>query len=205
MTEVKICGLVSLEDIDLVNEHLPDYIGMVLFYPKSKRNITEKQAIQLLKSLDTKIQSVAVVVSPTLEQLKKLEEMGFDYVQIHGTINEDWITNEIKIPIFMAMQSDSIQAYKKYQKIENVVGYVFDGAKSGSGKTFDWSLLKQMDTGKKQLILAGGIDSNNVSEAIKQVNPDVIDVSSGVEKESGTGKDSEKVKTLIAHVRRDER
>ena len=85
-TKIKICGMTCEADIEAVNMYLPDYIGFVLFFPKSKRNISIEQAKYLLKKVDKRIQTVAVVVSPTTEQVRQIEEVGFDYIQIHGTI-----------------------------------------------------------------------------------------------------------------------
>lgn len=72
MTKIKICGMTCDADIEAVNTYLPDYIGFVLFFPKSKRNISIGQAKQLLEKVDEKIETVAVVVSPTTEQVLSL-------------------------------------------------------------------------------------------------------------------------------------
>ena len=89
MTKIKICGMTCEEDIKAVNKYLPDYIGFVLFFPKSKRNISIKQAKELLAKADKRIKTVAVVVSPTIEQLLQIEEAGFDSIQIHGTMTKE--------------------------------------------------------------------------------------------------------------------
>ena len=80
-------------DIEAVNTYLPDYIGFVLFFPKSKRNISIEQAKQLLEKVDEKIETVAVVVSPTTEQVKQIEEVGFNHIQIHGTVLMRYMSN----------------------------------------------------------------------------------------------------------------
>ena len=85
MTKIKICGLRREQDIRYANELMPDYIGFVLFFPKSNRNISIEQAEHLLEKVDKKIRTVAVVVSPTTEQIRQIEKAGFDYIQIHGT------------------------------------------------------------------------------------------------------------------------
>ena len=87
--KIKICGLTDLKEAEYANQNYVDFIGMVLFFPKSKRNITLEQAAGIMKCLDPKIQKVAVVVSPSLEQVRAIEQTGFDYIQIHGGYHPD--------------------------------------------------------------------------------------------------------------------
>ena len=84
--KIKICGLTTPQEAQYVNENHIDFAGMVLFFPKSRRNITLEQAKLILDSLSSTVKSVAVVVSPTLEQIKDIQRTGFDYIQIHGRI-----------------------------------------------------------------------------------------------------------------------
>ena len=100
-TKIKICGMTCEADIKAVNTYLPDYIGFVLFFPKSNRNISIEQAEHLLEKVDKKIRTVAVVVSPTTEQIRQIEKAGFDYIQIHGTVTED-VYKQCKLPILRA-------------------------------------------------------------------------------------------------------
>ena len=232
-TKIKICGMTCEADIEAVNTYLPDYIGFVLFFPKSKRNIPIEQAKHLLEKVDKKIQTVAVVVSPTTEQIKQIEEVGFDYIQIHGTVTDE-VYEQCRLPILRAFNVSDLDKLDEYETKDKIRGYVFDSKTPGSGETFDWSLLddirqkqktvtsdedvsnkgtkkkdakkndtKKKDT-KKMIFLAGGIDETNVKRAIFEVSPDVIDLSSAVEKtsEDGTfhGKDSEKIRTIVTMV-----
>ena len=87
-TKIKICGLTSPAEARYLNENHVDFAGMVLFFPKSKRNISIEQAKEIMAALDASIKRVAVVVSPTIEQVRQIEAAGFDYVQIHGEIPE---------------------------------------------------------------------------------------------------------------------
>ena len=217
MTKIKICGMTCDEDIKAVNTYLPDYIGFVLFFPKSKRNISIKQAKHLLEKVDEKIQTVAVVVSPTTEQVKQIEEVGFDYIQIHGTVTDE-VYEQCGLPILRAFNVSDLDNLEEYEAKDKIKGYVFDSKTPGSGKTFDWNLLNDIrqkqktDTSKdvshkktkKMIFLAGGIDETNVKRAIAEVSPDVIDLSSAVEKASadGTfrGKDPEKIRAIVTIV-----
>ena len=218
MTKIKICGMTCDADIEAVNTYLPDYIGFVLFFPKSKRNISIEQAKQLLEKVDEKIETVAVVVSPTTEQVKQIEEVGFNYIQIHGTVTDE-VYEQCKLPILRAFNVSDLDKLEEYEAKDKIKGYVFDSKMPGSGKTFDWSLLDDIrqkqktvasnndvsnkDT-KKMFFLAGGIDKTNVKRAISEVAPDVIDLSSAVEKTSDAetfhGKDSEKIRIIVTMV-----
>ena len=217
MTKIKICGMTCDADIDAVNTYLPDYIGFVLFFPKSKRNISIEQAKHLLEKVDEKIQTVAVVVSPTTEQVKQIEEVGFDYIQIHGTVTDE-VYEQCGLPILRAFNVSDLDKLDEYEAKDKIKGYVFDSKTPGSGKTFDWNLLNDIrqkqktDTSKdvshkktkKMIFLAGGIDETNVKRAISEVTPDVIDLSSAVEKASKDGifrgKDPEKIRTIVTIV-----
>ena len=218
MTKIKICGMTCDADIEAVNTYLPDYIGFVLFFPKSKRNISIEQAKQLLEKVDEKIETVAVVVSPTTEQVKQIEEVGFNYIQIHGTVTDE-VYEQCKLPILRAFNVSDLDKLEEYEAKDKIKGYVFDIKTPGSGKTFDWSLLDDIrqkqktvasnndvsnkDT-KKMIFLAGGIDETNVKRAISEVVPDVIDLSSAVEKtnddETFHGKDPEKIRIIVTMV-----
>lgn len=218
MTKIKICGMTCDADIEAVNTYLPDYIGFVLFFPKSKRNISIGQAKQLLEKVDEKIETVAVVVSPTTEQVKQIEEVGFNYIQIHGTVTDE-VYEQCKLPILRAFNVSDLDKLEEYEAKDKIKGYVFDSETPGSGKTFDWSMLDDIrqkqktvasnndvsnkDT-KKMIFLAGGIDETNVKRAISEVAPDVIDLSSAVEKTSDDetfyGKDPEKIRIIVTMV-----
>ena len=216
-TKIKICGMTCEADIKAVNTYLPDYIGFVLFFPKSNRNISIEQAEHLLEKVDKKIRTVAVVVSPTTEQIRQIEKAGFDYIQIHGTVTED-VYKQCKLPILRAFNVSDLDKLNEYEASDKIYGDVFASKTAGSGKSFDWSLLvnfrhrQKTDASKdvshkknkKMIFLAGGIDETNVKRAISQVAPDVIDLSSAVEKtsEDGTfhGKDPEKIRTIVTMV-----
>lgn len=201
---VKICGITTLEEIEYLNAMQPDFAGFVQYFPKSKRNISVSQAKELMKALDSKIQKVAVTVSPTQEQIRVLEEAGFDYLQIHGEM-EDSLIGKCKIPVWKAFNVCDLSQFSHYETVENVVGYIFDALVPGSGKAFDWTLLEELPDTKKTTFLAGGLTPDNVYEALCLVKVSGVDTSSGVEKESGGGKSREKIQAFIHEVREFER
>lgn len=195
------------KDIEYANELMPEFVGFVLFYPKSKRNMELEKAEILREKLKHNIYSVAVTVSPTLDQAIEIQKAGFDCIQIHGTMDEQ-VYEILHIPIFRAFNVTDKEQLESLQHKEKIRGYVFDAKTPGSGKTFDWNLIENVDRGDKLLFLAGGIDEKNVKQAILQVKPDVIDVSSAVENpdvdgRSG-GKNKEKMRKMIRMVHDEE-
>lgn len=202
-TKVKICGLTSPAEARYLNENHVDFAGMVLFFPKSKRNISIEQAKDIMAALDASIKRVAVVVSPSIEQIRQIEAAGFDYVQIHGEIPETETEAEaaIAIPILKAFNVSDMGSYEKYHNDSRIAGYVFDAIEPGSGKTFDWKLVDNIPRDEKLLLLAGGLNPDNVRMAIEAVHPDGVDVSSGVENDDKAGKNPEKIHDFVAAVK----
>lgn len=202
-TKVKICGLTSPAEARYLNENHVDFAGMVLFFPKSKRNISIEQAMEIMAALDASIKRVAVVVSPSIEQVRQIEAAGFDYVQIHGEIPETETEAEaaIAIPILKAFNVSNMGSYEKYHNDSRIAGYVFDSIEPGSGKTFDWKLVDNIPRDEKLLLLAGGLNPDNVRMAIEAVHPDGVDVSSGVENDDGAGKNPDKIHDFVAAIK----
>lgn len=202
-TKVKICGLTSPAEARYLNENHVDFAGMVLFFPKSKRNISIEQAMEIMAALDASIKRVAVVVSPSIEQVRQIEAAGFDYVQIHGEIPETETEAEaaIAIPILKAFNVSDMGSYEKYHNDSRIAGYVFDAIEPGSGKTFDWKLVDNIPRDEKLLLLAGGLNPDNVRMAIEAVHPDGVDVSSGVENDNGADKNPDKIHDFVAAIK----
>lgn len=113
---MKICGITSEADARLLIKYGADYGGMVVFYPKSKRDITIDEAGKLAKMLkESDIKTVAVTVSPDTDKLRQIQDNGFDYIQIHGELYED-VYNESRIPIIRAVnigKNDNMDDIKK--------------------------------------------------------------------------------------------
>lgn len=198
---IKICGITTEKDIEYVNAFLPDFAGFVLFYPKSFRNLELSEAQRLQKQMNPLVKSVAVVVSPTGEQIEQIQAAGFDYVQIHGDMHPE-VYETVQLPVLRAFNGKDMETFARWKRYGKIVGYVFDSGNPGSGETFDWSLMESINRDEKLLFLAGGIHEGNVREAIRQVNPDGIDVSSSVEwaERRMRGKDPEKMKKMIRMV-----
>lgn len=222
MKKIKICGITQERELDKLIELNVDYAGFVVFFPKSRRNNEIMEAEKLVNYIKTKnlsatdkqpVRTVAVMVSPDLPKLKAVEKAGFDILQVHGELSSD-VKEQCKLPIWRAFNLSSyedsgsiINSLKKLMSDDKISGIVFDGAAYGSGETFKWDSLKYINESinvkDKLFIMAGGLTPENVAEAVKTLNPDVTDVSSGVEYDDKTvrGKDLEKIELFVNAVR----
>lgn len=200
--KIKICGITTEKEIGYLAEAGVNYAGFVLFYPKSRRNISVEQAGQLIRCLPPSIVPVAVTVCPTKEQLEQIERAGFAAVQIHGTVCDAHITTS-PLPVIKAFNGDDLAAFSHYESMDQVVGFVLDAQVPGSGQVFDWSVLEKLPPTDKMLLLAGGLDPENVSEALRILGDriDGVDTSSGVEQENGMGKSRERILAFVKAVR----
>lgn len=207
--KVKICGITTERETEFLNEGKADYAGMV-FYEKSRRNVSFAQAENLMKCLNAEIVKVAVAVNPTLDFAKEIAQMGFDILQVHGNLEKE-VRENSPLPLWRAVNitdEDALKAFFAEEEkggMENIKGYVADGMAYGGGRTFDWTKFRDDIRSRikgKELILAGGLTAENVKEGIHCFMPDIVDVSSGVE-EAGK-KSREKIITFIRKVREHE-
>lgn len=198
MTKVKICGLTRLNDIRAVNEYKPDYAGFILSMP-FRRYIDINGLTSLKRQLDNRIRSVGVFVNEPVEYIGEfLERHLIDIVQLHGDEDNDFIL-ELKreYPSFPLVRSfevkDETDIHMANMSLADIV--LLDSGK-GSGKTFAWELLKNM---KRPYILAGGLNPDNIKEALSMCDPWCVDTSSGVETDGK--KDPEKIRDFILKAR----
>lgn len=199
---IKICGITSEEEIGYIAKAGINYAGFVLFFQKSKRNLSLERAENLVAKLPEDIASVAVMVSPTKEQVEAVVDAGFSAIQIHGKV-EDSIITSCQIPVFKAFNVSDMDDFLHYEQMDEVVGFVMDAAVPGSGKTFDWDLLQKLPSTEKQVLLAGGLNPDNVGEALAACTGkiDGVDTSSGVERADGNGKSKERIEAFVRAVR----
>lgn len=176
-TKLKICGIRRDEDIRMVNEIMPEYIGFV--FAKSKRQIDLETAIKLKAKLDPSIKSVGVFVNEAIENVVKIVNSGaIDLIQLHGNESDGYIKelkSLVSINIIKAVIIDD--NFKKDINYPNVDFYLIDSG-AGSGKAFDWTCDLQLD---KPLFIAGGIGINNIEKAYEYFKPFAFDLSSSVE------------------------
>lgn len=201
MSKIKICGLSRIEDIDYVNEAMPEYAGFIIHFPKSHRNV-ERETLKLLKRhLDNRIKAVGVFVNQPIEFIFRIVQDGLiDIVQLHGNEDETYIRelrDRVSVPIIKAFQIKSREEIELAEK--STADFILLDAGQGNGKTFDWNLLANI---KRPYFLAGGISEENVQEAVNGLHPFALDVSSGVE--TRKRKDKRKICKLIQMIRTQE-
>ena len=181
MVKIKICGLKRFEDIEMVNRYKPDYIGFV--FADTKRNVSFKLARQLKDKLDHEIISVGVFVDAPKEEIIDLFENGtIEIAQLHGLENEDYIKDlkamtDNKLIVINAIEMSKDTDLLEYDS-SNADYLLLDSGK-GSGKTFDWRLIRK-DL-KKDFFLAGGLNKDNIAQAIEEFEPYAVDLSSSLE------------------------
>ena len=195
--KIKFCGLFREKDIEYVNKLNPDYIGLV--FAKSKRQVSIKQAIKLKSKLNTNIRIVGVFVNEDIEKvLKILDKNIIDIVQLHGIESEDYIktikersTKEVIKAIKVSCFED-IEVWK-----DSCADYLLLDSGQGTGRTFNWDNIQGLN---RPFFLAGGLNLENINEAILKIKPMAIDISSGIE--TNGVKDFEKMKEVIKIVGR---
>ena len=201
--QVKICGITRVEDAVVAVEGGADAIGLI-FYPGSKRFIAPKVAASIISNVSPYTSVVGLFVNADAQQVQEvLSCCPLSQLQFHGDESADFCSSfgrpYVKsVPVSNeAVMSTVIDAHI------NARAYLFDtqvpGEHGGTGKTFDWRLMPQKNIGHR--VLAGGLDAENVAEAIRIAAPDAVDVSSGVEVRPGI-KDPDKIYRFVSAAKR---
>lgn len=197
MTKIKLCGLKKSCDMEYANELTPEYIGFV-FAKKSKRYVSPEKAEVLRKQLKPGIIPVGVFVDEKIEVIADLVDRHIiDNVQLHGNEDEDYIKELRK-----STQCTIIKAFRIERKADidtannSSADYVLLDSGSGSGETFDWSLIREIN---RPYFLAGGLTPANVRTAISKLQPFGVDASSSLETDEC--KDKEKMTSFVKAVR----
>ncbi|MEE0016888.1 MAG: phosphoribosylanthranilate isomerase [Clostridia bacterium] len=181
--EIKICGLKRVEDALMVNEFENiRYVGFV--FANTPRKITIEKALEIKKNLRPDIKTVGVFAGQPMEEIIEImEKADLDVCQLHsGETNED--CGFINKTVWKSISVKDKESAEIAESYTNADGFVLDTFKKnqwgGTGETFDWSAVE--DFSKNHFtILAGGINSANVNDAIEKVSPNIIDLSSSVE------------------------
>lgn len=203
MTRVKICGITRAEDALAVARNGADAIGLV-FYEKSPRHVSIGLAAQLAAALPPFVSVVGLFVDADAALVREvLARVPLDLLQFHGDETPDYCAQFGK-PYLKAIRVkagvDLLQCASDFRGAKGLLldAHV-DGVPGGTGVAFDWTLIPRRLS--LPLILSGGLDTENVSAAIKQVRPYAVDVSSGVEANKGI-KDAAKIVAFINEVKR---
>ena len=195
---IKICGLMRPQDIDMVNEVCPDIAGFILASGR-RRTVTPEQMRELTGRLKPEIRSAAVFLDQDIRWIADLAEGGLmDIIQLHGHEgNEEirYLRSRTDKTVIKAFRIDTAENIRRAEDSEADL-VLLDHGTGGTGQAWDWSLLTGM---KRPFILAGGLDSENVQEAVRKTQPFGVDVSSGVETDGC--KDREKILRFVRAVR----
>jgi phosphoribosylanthranilate isomerase len=213
MTWVKICGITNLEDALVAVEAGADAVGFV-FYEKSPRNMEPERVRKIVSQLPDGIEKVGVVLNETEDRICAIaDDAGLTAVQMHGDDEDPHVADlvakkrKLKILIGLSMQHPTPEGWAMMWAPDKVHAFLADSGSSvkpgGTGESFDWvSSIKTLSTIKMlgNLVVAGGLTPENVSEAMGILHPWGVDVSSGVEARPGK-KDPAKVRAFVKAVR----
>jgi phosphoribosylanthranilate isomerase len=203
MTKVKICGLTNYDDAAHAAILGADYLGFN-FYELSPRHIDEVDVKKFIERLPNNVKKVGVFVNQNLSIVKKIvKNLDFDLIQLHGDESPGYC-NQLKkgtkqeiIKAFRIKNEPDIAKMKDYDVDYFLFDAHNDGMFGGTGKTFDWKILKNVN---KKFFLSGGLDNRNVKKAIKIAKPYAVDVASGIEK-NPRKKDYKKIEEFIDAVK----
>ena len=201
-TRIKICGITSAEDARVAVDSGADAIGLV-FYPSSPRAVTASQAAAVVAAVSPFVTVVALFVDEPAESIRRiLHSVPVDVLQFHGEepaafceqFQRPWI-KALRVQADMDLAARCTQ-YRGARAV--LLDSWQEGVPGGTGRTFDWDLAN----GKLPLpvVLAGGLDQDNVGDAVARLRPAAVDVSGGVERSPGH-KDAQKIKRFVAAVR----
>lgn len=202
MTKVKICGLMEPEHVRAAVEAGADAVGFV--FAPSRRRVGITEAKELAQLVPDHVMKVGVFVDAERDELERtFKEVPLDFIQYHGGESPNFIKS-VGLPSIKALsvrERDDVEKGNAYQTeyvLFDTPGIEFRG---GSGKVFDWGLVEK-DVPRDRMILAGGLNTQNVKEAIQLVRPFMVDVSSGVEIDKR--KDETLIREFIRAVKEEE-
>ncbi|WP_174733076.1 phosphoribosylanthranilate isomerase [Mesobacillus harenae] len=199
--KVKICGIMDPETADFTVKAGADALGFV--FAESRRRIAPQVAKKIIGKLPEEIWKVGVFVNETAENIHHIfETAGLTHVQLHGDESAEF-SSSLGLPV---IKSIGVQSEEDLEKIsarpEEIV--LLDSPagqfRGGNGTSFDWQLALNLGIGEKRIILAGGLNPENVNEAIRAVKPYMVDVSSGVE--TNGIKDRGKISAFLEQAKR---
>ncbi|OPX20636.1 MAG: N-(5'-phosphoribosyl)anthranilate isomerase [Desulfobacca sp. 4484_104] len=178
MVRVKICGLTNLADARLASDLGAHALGFI-FYPKSPRYLAPEAARDIIAQLPPLVLAVGVFVNEELATVRELaDQMGLDWLQLHGEEPPDYC---------QAAYQGRVRAF--------LLDTYKSGQKGGTGQIFDWSLAVSAKNWGP-VILAGGLNPDNIAAAVQAVQPPAVDVASGVEAAPGR-KDPDKLRAFF--------
>jgi len=202
MTWIKICGITNIKDAKEVTKLGADALGFI-FYEKSPRKITKEKAREIIGSLPKGIVKVGLFVDELEERVNEITSYcNFDILQFHGDETPDYCKKfpQKIIKAFRIRDKESLVDIPKYEVDYYLLDAYSEELPGGTGRTFNWDLAKEAKKFGRPIILSGGLNPENIIEAIEKVSPFGVDVSSGVELYPGK-KDHKKLEEFITKVK----
>jgi phosphoribosylanthranilate isomerase len=206
MTLVKICGITNVGDAVAAVRLGASMLGFV--FAESPRRAETSTVRSIRRIVGGDVKTVGVFTDESDEVLRLMDECGLDYAQLHGYQTEEFAARIGRERVIRAVRVKSRyfdRLRMTISEFQEASFYLLDtykeGIAGGTGETFDWELAAQANEFGRPIILSGGLRPENVGQAIRQVRPFAVDVSSGVELEPGV-KDHEKIEEFIANVKR---
>jgi len=201
----KICGLKDIESLKCCEDNNVDFFGMI-FYKNSPRNITLNEAETLINtSKELRIRPVGVFIDHEINDLKKIiSSLSLKHIQLHGNEDQlyiDKIKRQFDVKIIKKISVKNSEDLNIINKFNNIEYSLFDykpvknELPGGNSKSFDWSLLKGKEI-KLPWFISGGINETNIKKIRNLLNPNGIDLSSGVEVSKGI-KSNSKINNLF--------
>ena len=200
--KIKICGITSVADGLAAAEAGADMIGL-MFYAGSPRYVTLAQAAEISRALPPFVLRVGVFVNPDAAQVTEaIAACGLNLLQFHGEETSEFCTQfcMMSVKAQRVQNADSLAALENFQTDAFLLDAHSKAGLGGTGEKFNWDLAIEAQKFGKPIFLAGGLTPENVADAVKQVRPFAVDVSSGVESAPGK-KDAAKVRAFIEAVR----
>jgi phosphoribosylanthranilate isomerase len=202
MTEIKICGITSLEDALCAAECGADAVGFI-FHPASPRYVTPGRAREIIAQLPGGIAKIGVFVNRPAEEVERtMEACGLDLIQLHGDESPAYCRLLPPGRVIKAVFLRTPEELARLAEYE-VRAFLADardaGRYGGTGKRADWELAAELAE-SHPLILAGGLDAENIAEALAAVNPGAVDINSGCERTPGI-KDHDRLRRIIGIIR----
>ena len=197
---IKICGLTRVEDVSSAVEAGADAVGFV--FTESPRRISAECARELVNYVPSGVLRVGLFLNQDRSEITRVvNSVSLDVLQFHGSETEREC-NAYDLPWLKAVAMENSESARQAERdFPNAMGLLLDshktGKRGGSGKVFDWSFSRPLS---KPVWLAGGLNPENVAEAVRIVNPYAVDVSSGVEESPGI-KDKARIKAFVNAVR----
>lgn len=184
-----------------------DALGFI-FYKKSPRYITPEKAKDIISRLPKNIVKIGVFVDANIKTITYIAKMcNFKILQLHGSESPEFckkLKNFKIIKAFRVKDKLSIKEILKYKTFAYLFDTFVKSKAGGSGKTFNWKLLTDISNLKQPVFLSGGLNKENIKQAIETVSPNWVDVSSSLEEKPGK-KDRKKVRQFIEEVKKDRR